>query len=39
MEKTWSMFWEYMAFVNLWSIREIFEQIKRVEKGWYLKKS
>lgn len=30
-----SIFWGYLGFVNLWTIRELFEQKKRVEKGWY----
>lgn len=30
-----SIFWGYLGFVNLWTIRELFEQRKRVEKGWY----
>lgn len=27
------------GFTCLWSIKEVFEQVKRVEKGWYPKKT
>jgi len=25
----WSMFWGYNAFINLWSVKELFDQQKR----------
>jgi hypothetical protein len=28
-----------IAFASFWSIREVFEQKKRVEKGWFPKRS
>ncbi len=28
----WSMFWGYNAFINLWSIKEMFDQVKRAAK-------
>ena len=28
----WSMFWGYNAFLNLWTIKEMFEQVKRAAK-------
>lgn len=30
-----SILWGYMGFINLWTIKELFEQRKRVQKGWY----
>ncbi|MFI3312778.1 MAG: DUF4491 family protein [Eubacteriales bacterium] len=27
-----------LGFTCLWSIKEVFEQVKRVERGWYPKK-
>lgn len=27
-----------LGFSSLWSIRELFEQVERVEKGWFPKK-
>lgn len=30
-----SIFWGYLGFINLWTIKELFEQKKRVAKGWY----
>lgn len=26
----WSMWWGYNAFINLWSVKEMFDQSKRV---------
>jgi hypothetical protein len=26
----WSMFWGYNAFINLWSIKEMFDQTRRM---------
>lgn len=28
----WSMFWGYNAIINLWSIKEMFDQTKRARK-------
>ncbi|SHG87467.1 protein of unknown function [Thermosyntropha lipolytica DSM 11003] len=34
-DETCSIFWGYFGFINLWTIRELFEQRRRVKKGWY----
>lgn len=28
---TWSMWWGYNAFLNLWSVKEMFEQVERAQ--------
>jgi hypothetical protein len=35
----WSTLLGVIAFSSFWSILELFEQKKRVEKGWFPKKS
>lgn len=37
-ESTISTLWGVFAFSCLWSIKEVFEQRKRVERGWFPKK-
>ena len=31
----WSIIFGVVAFSSFWSIKEVFEQRKRVEKGWF----
>jgi hypothetical protein len=34
-ETVWSAILGVLGFSSLWSIRELFEQAERVEKGWF----
>lgn len=34
-DTVWSAILGVLGFSSLWSIREIFEQAERVEKGWF----
>lgn len=31
----WAIIWGVIAFSSFWSILEVFDQVKRVEKGWF----
>ena len=33
----WQAVWGVLSFSSLWSIHEVFEQRKRVRKGWFPK--
>lgn len=37
LDDLWSAFAGVLGFTSLWCVKETFDQVKRIEKGWYPK--